>query len=216
MEKVETNQYSFSPLREFTYPFIEKKKYSKFRLNSILAIVGSSITAALSLLSPIAGLVIASLFFAVTTAFTATHIYAQLIHSDEDQNKRFKLLGADPYANLYKRKSPILNKTTLTHFLVGAVAFTLALCLYLFVPTPVFAMMATTAICGSLLPFYIKSFIALLHSSLPLYKLTLKYKLKLRVWMPEKQPDLTLITIARERYTHRVEGPDGKLCLVTK
>ena len=161
-------------------------------------------------------MVIASLFFAVTTAFTATHIYAQLVHPDQDQNKRFKLLGADPYANLYKRKSPILNKTTLTHFLVGAVAFTLALCLYLFVPPPVFAMMATTAICGSLLPFYIKSFIALLHSSLPLYKLTLKYKLKLRVGVLEKQPDLKLLKIVEESYTDRVESPNRKLSLVTK
>ena len=161
-------------------------------------------------------MVIASLFFAVTTAFTATHIYAQLVHPDQDQNKRFKLLGADPYANLYKRKSPILNKTTLTHFLVGAVAFTLALCLYPFVPNPVFAMMATTAICGSLLPFYIKSFIELLHSSLALYKLPLKYKLKLRVGMLEKQPDLKLLKIVEESYTYRVESPDRKLSLVTK
>lgn len=185
--------FSIRALREFSHPYVEKKTTSKFHLNCIIAVVCSAVAVALSLLSPIAGLVIASLFFAVTIAFTAMHIYAHFKkserptaddyknrahdkESDEKVSRKFFLhhYTEDPHAKLYKKKHPIFNMTTLTHFFSGAAIFTLALCLFLFLQNPIFAMIASTAVCGILLPFYIKSIVAMAHSSVPVYEETLR------------------------------------------
>lgn len=223
--------FSIRALREFSHPYVEKKTTSKFHLNCIIAVVCSAVAVALSLLSPIAGLVIASLFFAVTIAFTAMHIYAHFKkserptaddyknrahdkESDEKVSRKFFLhhYTEDPHAKLYKKKQPIFNMTTLTHFFSGAAIFTLALCLFLFLQNPIFAMIASTAVCGILLPFYIKSIVAMAHSSVPVYEETLRL-IKRQVGIKrEKMPDL--ITLYR---TESIAlNPDGSERLVER